>query len=268
MSDTVRETPAAEAENPVLKRLSTLDRFLPVWIGVDRCGHGFRTAARTLGDRSRRRVGRGRGRLGLPADRDRPAGDDVSGLAKVRYNELGHVTGDRRMLGTSIGPALMLTLAWLTLPDLPEHRTGLIIVGLARCIAMVLIWNDLACGEREAAAILVALNAVFQILAFAARWSAGSSVFALRSLSSRARGSRLPPESWSTNVGIGWNPTPRLGLRARAPFPTATRSGRPRPTTSCGSSAKACDATGRAQWPAAAVRIAVMASAACRPARG
>ncbi len=95
-------------------------------------------------------------------------------LAKVRYDETRRVTGDRRLIWASlglnwvVGPALMFTFAWLLVPDLPEFRTGLIIVGLARCIAMVLIWNDLACGDREAAAVLVAINSLFQVFAFAA----------------------------------------------------------------------------------------------------
>ena len=93
-------------------------------------------------------------------------------LAKVRYSQIGEITTDRQLLISSltlnwlIGPLLMFTLAWLMLPDLPEYRTGLIIIGLARCIAMVLIWNDLACGDREAAAVLVAINSVFQIVAY------------------------------------------------------------------------------------------------------
>jgi ACR3 family arsenite transporter len=152
-------------------RLGVVDRFLPVWI-LSAMGLGLTLAATAPGFGMAVHAFSA-GTISIPI----AIGLLVMMypvLAKVRYSNAAAIAGDKRLLVSSlvmnwlIGPALMFVLAWVFLPDLPEYRAGLIIVGLARCIAMVLIWNDLACGDREAAAFLVALNSVFQVVAFGA----------------------------------------------------------------------------------------------------
>lgn len=159
----------APADQAVLQRLSTLDRFLPVWI----------IAAMVLG------LGLGTVIPGLTGALDSLSVGTVSlpiaigllammypVLARVRYGEMTHMQGTGRMLGAAltlnwiVGPALMFALAWVFLADQPEFRTGLILVGIAPCIAMVLIWSDLSRADREATALMVAINSVVQILAY------------------------------------------------------------------------------------------------------
>jgi ACR3 family arsenite transporter len=153
----------------VAGRLSTLDRFLPVWIllamalgvGLGAVAPGIKDVFNALSI----------GTVSLPI---------AVGLlwmmypvlAKVKYEEIGKVGKAWKQFSVSlflnwvVGPMIMFILAYALLPDLPHFRTGLIIVGLARCIAMVLIWNMLAGGDGEYCAVLVALNSVFQIIMF------------------------------------------------------------------------------------------------------
>ncbi len=156
-------TPSVAAE------LSTLDRYLPAWIGLAMAGGLL--LGRLIPDLNDTLEVIKVDTVSLPIAIGLLA-MMYPVLAKVRYTHLGDELADGRTLGLSlllnwvIGPLLMFSLAWVFLADLPELRTGLIIVGLARCIAMVLIWNDLACGSRELAAVLVAVNSLFQIVMY------------------------------------------------------------------------------------------------------
>jgi ACR3 family arsenite transporter len=162
-------TMSQSANTNVVARLSTLDRFLPLWIllamavgvGLGAVAPGIKDVFNALSI----------GTVSLPI---------AIGLlwmmypvlAKVKYEEIGKVGKAWKQFSVSlllnwvVGPMIMFVLAWAFLPDLPHFRTGLIIVGLARCIAMVLIWNMLAGGDSEYCAVLVALNSVFQIVMF------------------------------------------------------------------------------------------------------
>lgn len=165
----VSDTLVADPTSTDPTRLSTLNRYLPVWIGLAMvAGLGLGRALPDLNDWLDTIT---IGTVSVPIAVGLLA-MMYPVLAKVRYRRIGEQLGDHRTLVLSlvmnwvIGPALMFTLAWVFLADLPELRTGLIIVGLARCIAMVLIWNDLACGNSELGAVLVAINSVFQILMY------------------------------------------------------------------------------------------------------
>ena len=158
-------TRAAPVPRPA--RLSFLDRYLTVWI----------FAARALG------IALGSLVPAVPRALDALAVGSTSipiaiglilmmfpPLAKVRYEELGQVFRDRRILALSfvlcwiVAPAFMFALAALLLPGHPEYMTGLILIGIAPCIAMVLVWNQLAKGSPEYVTGLVAFNSLFQIL--------------------------------------------------------------------------------------------------------
>ena len=168
--DALHSAQPSSKEATVLASLPLLDRLLPLWILLamasglllGRLVPGIQAALTAVQvDHTSLPIAIGLLLMMYPV------------LAKVRYGELGHAARDPRLLKLALGlvwglgPLLMFALAWLFLPDQPAFRTGLILIGIAPCIAMVLIWIDLANGNREVAALLVAINSILQVLIYA-----------------------------------------------------------------------------------------------------